>query len=107
MKGVAEMADIAPVLEKLPRIQQYLLDCENMRWGSCGFPSTDVRFVSFQSALWADSRAGSPTKNARLGHSVGSGPPRVLVIESIYFIWGQHTKLNKGCGRWGRTPRSP
>ncbi|KAF6270542.1 pitrilysin metallopeptidase 1 [Rhinolophus ferrumequinum] len=31
MKGVAEMADIAPVLEKLPRIQQYLLDCENMR----------------------------------------------------------------------------
>ncbi|XP_062955501.1 presequence protease, mitochondrial isoform X2 [Cynocephalus volans] len=31
MKRIAEMADITPVLRKLPRIQKHLLNCDNMR----------------------------------------------------------------------------
>ncbi|XP_069314747.1 presequence protease, mitochondrial isoform X5 [Eulemur rufifrons] len=31
MKGVAEMADVTPVLRKLPRIKEHLLHCDNMR----------------------------------------------------------------------------
>lgn len=31
MKSIAEMTDVTPVLKKLPRIQKYLLNCENMR----------------------------------------------------------------------------
>lgn len=31
MKRIAEMTDIRPVLRKLPRIQEHVLHCDNMR----------------------------------------------------------------------------
>lgn len=32
MKRIAEMADIKPILRKLPRIKKYLLNSDNIRW---------------------------------------------------------------------------
>ncbi|KAI5262151.1 Presequence Protease [Manis pentadactyla] len=48
MKRVAEMADIKPVLRKLPRIKKHLLNCDNMR---CSVNATPQQMSQAEKAV--------------------------------------------------------